>query len=404
VTVQPARLLLYHHKERAWADYLIEYSGVGELISAGTVEHEVLSMPQQNAHAAFAGLAPEIRQLLFFAKPDLIVCMDDGVRPTFPVFALDVTEHVPARDHWIQRFPNLIACAEYGVPGAFVAPGEMPDREKFAGREDPFFFFAYDRVMDIHATPLYIAEWASGDGRSLDRDVKYGDLPPHDSPGMANVLAFFNLVLDAAIKGRNLAEVRSTRLVLDLRVDVRRRGYVKIPTPADFSRVAGTMSRAEFESWLSDRDLGFPTSIPDRISKRDKFLVFSPQRAAEVDREAFRTTFAKRIKEKGGDPYTQLPLVFDYLFCRTGPSPRQRDVNLVVDLTALDFIDFAGYVSSAWKKSPLREVDVAKIKARTDTYTLHLTEGVHQELKNFVRLYAYAADVIVFDDVVVPFV
>src|SRR5215813_4403980 len=140
---EPIKISLLHHKTRKWTDYVSEYSDLKALAGSGLVTIEVDSLPGTNASLGFAQLPESVRRLLFFAKPDLLICMDDGVKPVQPIFAIDVTEHVAARDHWIQRFPNLVGCAQEGVPGAFVAPRDMPNRTPFHGKTDPFFFFAY---------------------------------------------------------------------------------------------------------------------------------------------------------------------------------------------------------------------------------------------------------------------
>jgi hypothetical protein len=116
-----------------------------------------------------------------------------------------------------------------------------------------------------------------------------------------------------------------------------------------------------------------------------------------------RAALRKRIKLKGGDPYTQQPLVFDYLFCRLGPDPSQRDCNVVIDLSVLKFEDFAEYVAATWKTSPLQYTDFSRIQDKIPIYTLHLGSGLSQVMKNFIRLYAFTADLIVFQDGVLYF-
>ncbi len=408
----PIGVQLLHHRERAWAGLHSAYTSLRDLETAGVVTVDVGTLPQQNSHAAFAELPESLRRLLFFAKPDLVVTVDDGRRPIRPIFALDVTEHVAARDHWIQRFPNLVGCAQEGIPGAFVAPRDMPARRPFAGRTDPFFFFAYDRVVEIHQTPIYIAEWPSTDGASLDGDATYGDLPPHDAPSIARTIAFFDMVLDAAVKGLSLRDLMTERMIVDLRNDLRQVAYRQIPAIGDFQRLTHRMpagrplTHAELLALLGARGLQLPPKIPDRIVKRDRNIVFTPVLVDLDDAgavNAARATLRDRIARKGGDPYTQQPLVFDYLFCRTGPTPEQRDANLVIDLGLLYFADFAQYVRDAWERSPLQATNFADIRTRIPTYTLHLGGGLAQVMKNFVRLYSFAADLIVFRDGVVFF-
>jgi hypothetical protein len=361
-------------------------------------------LPQKNNSLSFAKLPEGVRKLLFFSKPDLVVCLDDGLRPVRAVFAVDATEHVAARDHWIQRFPNLVGCAQERVPGAFVVPADMPNRPNFRGKTDPFFFFTYDRVMEIHQTPIYIAEWVSSDGASLEGDSDFRDLPPHDSLGMRKLFEFFNRVLEAAMKGQELSSLMRERLIVELRQELRRVAYgSSIPSICDFDRLKVNMPEnrpletAELSRWLAGKGLSLPEDLPDRIAKRDRHIVFSPLTRVQ-DREKARKSLKDRIAAKGGDPYTQQPLVFDYLFCRLGPTPWERDANLVIDLSVLSFSDFAEYVKDVWARSPLRHTEFSEIKKEIPIYTLHLEERLSLVMKNFVRLYAFAADIIVFRD------
>jgi hypothetical protein len=322
------------------------------------------------------------------------------------VFAIDVTEHCAARDHWIQRFPTLIGCAQEGIPGAFIAPRDMPNRKKFAGKTDPLFFFTYDRVVDLHDSPIYIAEWQSSDGATLDRDSFYEDLPPHDSKGIANVLRFFAAALEIALHGRDPRSLVKERLIIDLRAELRQHGYQNIPKISEFERLTVNMPNnrpltvQELKDWLAVKGLKLPKNLPDRLQKRDRVLIFAPT-VKQTSHE--RKQLVGRIKAKGGDPYTQQPLVFDYLFCRNGETPYHRDTWFVIDLSILKFKDFAEYVAETWKSSPLRFTEFNQIDDDIPRYTLHLTSGITQVIKNFVRLYAFTADVIVFSDGVLYF-
>lgn len=406
---QPIKFHLLHHKERKWAEYMLKYSDLATLVRGSLATAHIDSLPGQNSTVRFAELPESIRRLLFFAQPDLLVCMDDGVKPVQPIFALDVTEHVAARDHWIQRFPNLVGAAQEGVPGAFVAPRDMPDRAGFPGKTDPFFFYAYDRVVEIHQTPMFIAEWTSTDGQNLDSDAHFGGLPPHASPDIAKLLTFFNLVLDSAVKGRPFGELMRDRLIVDLRDQLRGIAYQSVPKIADFRRLTENLtagqpwSHQELDDWVTSLGLRLPADLPDRVAKRNKNIVLRPMLRGSGTAATRRRSLKARIKEKGGDPYTQQPLVMDYLFCRLGPTPLERDANLVIDLTDLKFSDFAEYVKKTWSESPLQYTDIRKLKGKVPVYSLHLGDGLAQVMKNFIRIYAFAADVIVFEDGVIYF-
>lgn len=398
------RFVLLHHKNAAWAPYVIGNSQLHKLRDTGAAQIEVTSLPQQNAHQGFAELPGPLRRLLFFAKPDLVICLDDGQRPTRPIFALDVTDHVPATDHWMQRFPNLVGCATEGIPGAFVMPTALPNRPNFRGTIDPAFFFAYDRVIEVHQTPVYIAQWPSRNGSTPDLDATFTSLPDSNGSDMQATFAFLNLVIEFATHGRDFSELMRSRVIIDLRNRLRSVGYQSIPEPSHFERLraiddsGGPIDGSALSAWLTRLGLSTPP-LPDRLRVRDKYLVYTPQvRARGRTPEQMRTALLKRIQLHNADPYQQQPLAFDYLFCRLGTTPEERDVSLVLDYSVLSFTDFAGWVESAWQKSPLRQTEYRHIRNKMPTYSLHLREGLGQVMKSFIRLTAFSADLIVFRD------
>jgi len=403
------RFLLYHHKNLRLAQYVRDYSSLLQMQADDECQIEILSLPQQNKHRAFSELPASMRRLLFFAKPDLVICLDDGLRPVRPIFAFEVTAHVPARDHWMQRFPNLVGCAQEKVAGTYIIPFRMPARANFRAPIDSVFFLAYDRVMEIHQTPFYIAEWETTDGRTLNRDQTYGDLPDHRSDGLANALRFLNLVIESAIHGRDPSSLMGERLIVDLRNQVRNWGYVSLPHIQEFARLAFNMpddrflTLQEVSKWLRPKGLRLPAQLPDRIVKRTRNLIYVPQSSQAGESAAsLRETLRDRIARRGGDPYLGQPLVFDYLFCRLGPTVHERDTNLIIDLSVLSFSDLARYHREIWENSPLRFTEFDQID-HIPQYTMYLTEGCSQVIKNFLRVYAFTADIIVFSDGVIYF-
>jgi hypothetical protein len=131
--------IFYHHKNLPLARYVAHYADLQKIVSGAKVRFE--SLPQQSSEDAWAELPFRLRKLLFFARPDVVICLDDGVKPVHPVFAFEITTHVPARDHWLQRFVNLVGCAQEKVPGAYIMPFDMTNHPKFSSSLDSFFFF-----------------------------------------------------------------------------------------------------------------------------------------------------------------------------------------------------------------------------------------------------------------------
>lgn len=193
--------------------------------------------------------------------------------------------------------------------------------------------------MEIHQTPFYIAEWESDDKRTLNIDTTFSDLPKHDSQPIVKTISFLNKVLDAAINGTPVSLLLQERLIVNLRDDMRGRAYSPIPKISDFARLTKNMVNGDFlpwgdvVTWLDGKGISVPANIPERIVKRTRNLIFTPiadkrgKTAAQL-----RASLNKRIKEKGADPYLGQPLAFDYMFCRLGTTPYERDTNVIIDL------------------------------------------------------------------------
>ena len=400
--------IIYHHKAKRFAEYIQHYSDIEQMLTNGRATSEIRNLPDNNA-ARFAELPDELRRLLFFAKPDVVICFDNGIQPIRPVFAFELTNHVPARDYWLQRFNNLVGCAQIGVPGAYVLPFDLSNHPKFPSKLDSAFFYAYDRVMEIHQTPFYIAEWESDDRSTLNIDITYADLPVHDSVPMVKTISFLNKVLTSAINGTPADLLLQERMIVDLRDDMRRRAYSPVPQINDFARLKKNMTNGEFLSWeemkiwLQSKGITVPGNIPERIVKRTRNLIFSPiaeERGKTQDE--LRDSLNIRIKDKGADPYLGQPLAFDYIFCRLGKTPYERDTNLIIDLSVLSFHDFSCYHSKVWRGCPLQHNELVDMR-NIPEYTMYLTEGCAQVMKNFLRVYSFTADLIVFREGVVYF-
>lgn len=400
--------IIYHHKTRRFAEYITHYSNIEQMVANGQAASEIRKLPD-NHTVGFAELPDELRRLLFFAKPDVVICYDNGIQPIRPVFAFELTNHRPARDHWLQRFNNLVGCAQIGVPGAYVLPFDLSRHPRFPSKLDSAFFYAYDRVMEIHQTPFYIAEWESADQSTLDFDAAYADLPVHSSGPIVKTMSFLNMVLTSAMNGTPVNLLLQERMIVELRDDMRQRAYSPIPQISDFARLkknmanGGFLSWPEIRAWLGNKGIAVPGNIPDRIVRRTRNLIFTPivQDRGQAP-EQLRARLNTRIKSNGADPYLGQPLAFDYIFCRLGKTPYERDANLIIDLSVLSFEDFSCYHSKVWADCPLQHNDLSAIR-NIPEYTMFLTEGCAQVMKNFLRVYSFTADLIVFKEGLVYF-
>ncbi len=256
---------------------------------------------------------------------------------------------------------------------------------------------------------MFIAEWEVIGGKTTICDKQYPSLPNRQSPDIKLTFEYLEKVIDYASHGRSLQELNRERLIINLRNKIRHRAYVKFPQIKDFDRLSFNhpnnrpLNNKEFSSWLTNKSLKMPNDFPERLTKRDKYLLFVPQssRGKKTEKQ-LRANLMVRIEKKGGDPYLGQPLAFDFIFCRLGPTTFERDISLVIDLSVLNFEDLAQYHKKIWENSPLQYTDQKKI---TDipTYTMYLKEGSAQVLKNVLKIYAFAADVIVYRDTLIYF-
>ena len=97
-----------------------------------------------------------------------------------------------------------------------------------------------------------------------------------------------------------------------------------------------------------------------------------------------------------------MPLAFDFMFCRLGQSHYERDVNLIIDLSELCYDDFIGFAKTIHNSSPISVKGIPPID-QLSRLALHLTDGYTHEIKDFIRQYCYAADLIILSDLVIPF-
>jgi hypothetical protein len=391
---------LYYHRagSRTLAEFLKETTKLNDFTDV-----DIKSLPNKNSSNKFSLLPHSVRKLLFFGHPDVILSYYDGLQPEKAVFAWEITDAKPATDHWMQRFTSIAGACEVGVPSVFILRFETKTKP-WSAKIKSEFFYAYDRVMNIHRIPIYIADWKSSQNGDLTEDADYPGIPERTSESMKDSTSFFNLAIEYTIHGRNLIELSQERLIVNLKNKLIIQ-ISKIPKPSDYERLtvldnSGYVDTSVVIDYIKKKIGKTLPNIPERIKMRKKSLYFVPR--PRVVKRKTKETLLERIKKRNGNPYNGMPLAFDCMFCRLGPTPRERDVNLIIDLSELTFSDFAEFHKNIHDKSPLGKTSPPK-KQNLPKYSLHLTQGYIHEIKDFIRQYCYAADIIVLKDFVVPF-
>lgn len=395
------KFTLYYHgeKSRGLAEFLKEFSTLKNY--KGKVK--IISTPNTNNGSQFALLPRSLRKLLFFGHPDVALTYDNGIESEKTIFAWEITDAKPATDHWMQRFPCLVGACELGIPSVFIMRYES-DTEKWKGKLNSEFFYAYDRVMEIQAIPIYLADWTPNKSGKLSSDKDYPDVPDRNSISMKDTVKFLNNTIDYAIHGKDFKNLIKERLIVDLR-NKHRIKISEIPVPKNYKRLTqikedGYLSWSEIEDFIKNKKKLAIPDLPERILLRSKNLVFVP-RLTNTKRK-LKETLMERIHKRNGNPYNGMPLAFDFMFCRLGSSTFERDINLIIDLSELSFEEFSEYARKVHDSSPIGKKELPS-KNEIPRYSLHLTEGYNHEIKDFIRQYCYAADIIILNDIVIPF-
>ena len=87
---------------------------------------------------------------------------------------------------------------------------------------------------------------------------------------------------------------------------------------------------------------------------------------------------------------------------RLGPTSYERDINLIIDMSEIKYKEFIWFAKSVHDSSPIAAKSLPA-KDQISRLSLHLTEGYTHEIKDFIRQYCYAADLIILEDFVIPF-
>lgn len=357
------------------------------------------SLPNTNEDASFGKLPHNVRELLSFGHPDIVLTYGDSITSEKAVFASEITKAKPAADHWRQRFTNIAGPCICRIPSIIILPFKMTEG-KFKSELKSDFFYTMNRVMEIHKTPICIVEWQTSSTGILGEDPLIPKVPDRKSPPMKNLINFLNLVISYTLNGKDFQNLFSERLVRTLNDEL----ILKITetlTPSKEGRLttvekSGLLDTNKLEKWLKTKTKK-PFELPPLIKTRDKCLIFRPYENNSKSR-----SLRSRIHERNGNPFNGMPFAFDYMFCRLGPTPRDRDISIILDLSAISFKDFNQYAQNIHKRSPLSS---SKIPSTDDLpkYTLHITDGYTAQIKDVIRQWCHAADIIVLKDVILPF-
>lgn len=239
---------------------------------------------------------PAIDNLLMYDRPDIIV-----VRDGEPFLVLEKTTEVPTGHNIGQRMGRIVRAAEQGVPVVKFLPFDAKKHGKHAAmcNLNVRLLDAFRRMAEIHATPVVAVNWPCDDEGELVRDGQ-------QDKRLAEIIRAY------CASGRT--DIKEFAVAMeDMVAEYSRRvkafpNYGKPPSSVEIQATSSVVSEVVHRGGAR----------PDAtFTGRPETVVYTIEMTPEACRRE--------------DPYTGMQFVYDYQLCRTGPQPREKCRNLIIN-------------------------------------------------------------------------
>lgn len=236
-----------------------------------------------------------IDSLVVYDRPDIILLGDET-----PILVLEKTAEVPTGHNVGQRVARLVRAAEHAIPVLYFLPFDARKHGKYAGicHINTRLIKAMVRMSEIHNIPVMPIEWPSR--------ISDGELINDGSQDL-NLSKIVGSLLDSFPKKWN----SQTKLHESwLEAELERRNnlyppYKKLPTSAKIEKTTKFL-----------KGLKFDASRYSKLHNRESSLIYKMNMSPDKCRRE--------------DPYTGTQFIYDYGWLRNGPSPSDRDTNLLI--------------------------------------------------------------------------
>ena len=239
-----------------------------------------------------------IEELIDYDRPDIILVDEKKA-----ILVLEKTREVPTGHNVGQRMARLVRAVERGVPTVVFFPFDARKHGEYSGicNLNVRILDAFDKMWSIHKTPIVAINWISdafgelvGDG-SEDREIRRLVAEYVDSR--------FSSVSSGFLAAREMNKSEYARRVST------RKSYETPPPSVEL--LSTSVFLTKYASLMSSEEAS-------SLRNRNETIVYH-----------IKMTEAKCRRE---DPYTGMQFIYDYVYCRTGPSAEKKNRNLVLHL------------------------------------------------------------------------
>lgn len=347
-------------------------------------------IPSQNRSTSFSQLPSYIADILYLDKPDIIISgSNDGIHER-PIFSIELATCTPQFQHSVQRFSRSLAALSGGCPTVLIMPAKKKANDgRSTYLRSPAADYGAVRLMDVYRLPALVVDWPDTEGELLFEGND--QLPPLASPAIAELGEYLRQCLTAFQQidyAGALAKLELTQRLVDR---TRERAYAKgaiSPSrpgggPRDAQVRLDIVDTPDLIQRLLDEGRATATSVsqlPDYFHGREKSLLFYPT----------------RIAAHSGDPYVGMMTYYDIAFCRTGPSVRDRRMNLVAYANGVDLAETTDRMKDFNNNICLFNVGYKPSNARH--YSYYLRDGCRKLKSKPLRIYGEIADLVSYED------
>jgi len=239
---------------------------------------------------------PVINGLIHYDRPDIILVSDEQ-----PLLMVEKLREVPTGHNVGQRIARHVRAAEHGVPSIQFLPFDAKKHGQYSGicNLNIRLLIAFDKMFEIHQTPVIALNWISDDYGELVDDGSEDDEIKKVIGAFVNSSFDRNDQIFDTIRGNNKKEY-TIRLAAY-------KGYANPPPSVSFIST---------ETYIDQ--------IPSNLNQREKdCLLRHPESVV------YKIGMTEG-KCKRQDPFTGTQFIYDYAYCRNGPKPKDKYKNLIL--------------------------------------------------------------------------
>lgn len=239
---------------------------------------------------------PRVADLLVYDRPDIILVVDNQVR-----LVVEKTREVPTGHNVGQRMARLIRAVELGIPTIKFFPFDAMKHGEYAGRcfLNARILRAMANATEIHETPLLAVNWGCDEYFELLDDGS-------EDERMRDLMAsYLESDYDPSCRGYAL---QVEEMLDEYKVRTKANPKYAVPPPS--------VTLVDTENLLDGLPFDLDANVGAKLRRNEETVAYSIGMSPEYCRRE--------------DPYTGTQFIYDYGWCRSGPSPHEKDRNLIL--------------------------------------------------------------------------